>query len=137
MIEEIEASAQLSCAVCLDVVVASGGRFGILTGVYPESCAPANQMRAVAKLPRDFRTYPELMRAAGYFCTNNAKTDYNCDVDPKAIWDGEGKAAHWRARTDRTQPFMAVFNYETTHESRLFSPTPGRVTPLFADFASL
>ena len=109
--------------------VCAPSRFGILTGVYPESCAPANQMRAVAKLPKDFRTYPELMRAAGYFCTNNAKTDYNCDVDPKAIWDGEGNAAHWRSRTDRTQPFMAVFNYETTHESRLFSPTPGRVTP--------
>jgi len=109
--------------------VCAPSRFGILTGVYPESCAPANQMRATAKLPRDFRTYPELMRAAGYFCTNNAKTDYNCDVDPKAIWDNEGKAAHWRSRDDKAQPFMAVFNYETTHESRLFKPTPGRVTP--------
>ena len=109
--------------------VCAPSRFGILTGVYPESCAPANQMRAVAKLPKDFRTYPELMRGAGYFCTNNAKTDYNCDVDPDAIWDGQGKAAHWRSRSDRTQPFMAVFNYETTHESRLFKPTPGRVTP--------
>jgi arylsulfatase A-like enzyme len=109
--------------------VCAPSRFGILTGVYPESCAPANQMRAVAKLPKQFRTYPELMRAAGYFCTNNAKTDYNCDVDPNAIWDGQGKAAHWRNRADAAQPFMAVFNYETTHESRLFKPTPGRVTP--------
>ncbi|MDO7835760.1 sulfatase-like hydrolase/transferase [Sphingobium sp. HBC34] len=109
--------------------VCAPSRFGILTGVYPESCAPANQMRAIGKLPKDFRTYPELMRGAGYFCTNNAKTDYNCDVDPAAIWDGQGKEAHWRARTDKTQPFMAVFNYETTHESRIFKPVPGRVTP--------
>ena len=114
--------------------VCAPSRFGILTGIYPESCAPANQMRAVAKLPKEFRTYPELMRGAGYFCTNNAKTDYNCDIDPAAIWDGQGKEAHWRARTDKTQPFMAVFNYETTHESRLFKPTPGRVT---ADMVSL
>lgn len=109
--------------------VCAPSRFGILTGVYPESCAPANHMRAKARLPEQFRTYPELMRAAGYFCTNNAKTDYNCDVDPKAIWDDQGKEAHWRAREDKTKPFMAVFNYETTHESRLFTPTPGRVTP--------
>lgn len=109
--------------------VCAPSRFGILTGVYPESCAPANQMRAVATLPKEFRTYPELMRAAGYFCTNNAKTDYNCNVDAKAIWDIQGKSAHWRARTATDQPFMAVFNHEATHESRLFDPTPGRVTP--------
>lgn len=109
--------------------VCAPSRFGILTGVYPESCAPANQMRAVGKLPKAFKTYPEEMRAAGYFCTNNAKTDYNCDVDPKAIWDGQGKAAHWRSRENPQQPFMAVFNHETTHESKIFAPTPGRVTP--------
>ncbi|AXB78018.1 sulfatase [Novosphingobium sp. P6W] len=109
--------------------VCAPSRFGILTGVYPESCAPANQMRAVGKLPKAFKTYPELMRAAGYFCTNSAKTDYNCDADPQAIWDGQGKAAHWRSREDKNQPFMAVFNYETTHESQIFKPTNGRVMP--------
>ena len=108
--------------------VCAPSRFGILTGIYPESCAPANQMRAVAKLPKEFRTYPELMRAAGYYCTNNTKTDYNCDVDPNAIWDIEGKEGHWRKRPDG-KPFMAVFNYETTHESQLFRVTTGRVTP--------
>ncbi|MBT2186093.1 sulfatase-like hydrolase/transferase [Sphingobium nicotianae] len=108
--------------------VCAPSRFGILTGVYPESCAPANQMRAVGKLPKAFRTYPELLRAAGYFCTNNSKTDYNCDVDPKAIWDEQGGESHWRGRR-AGQPFMAVFNYETTHESRLFQPTAGRVKP--------
>lgn len=108
--------------------VCAPSRFGILTGVYPESCAPANQMRAVGRLPKAFRTYPELLRAAGYFCSNSAKTDYNCDVDPKAIWDAQGPQAHWRGRPDG-RPFMAVFNYETTHESQIFRPTPGRVTP--------
>ena len=108
--------------------VCAPSRFGILTGVYPESCAPANHMRAVAKLPREFRTYPELMRQAGYFCTNNSKTDYNCDVDPTAVWDVQGAQGHWRARPGG-KPFMAVFNYETTHESRIFRAIPGRVTP--------
>lgn len=109
--------------------VCAPSRFGILTGVYPESCSPANHMRAEAHLPSELRTYPELMREAGYFCTNNNKTDYNCDVDPGKIWDGDGKEAHWRSRENKTQPFMAVFNYQTTHESRIFKPTSGRVTP--------
>ena len=108
--------------------VCAPSRFGILTGVYPESCAPANHMRAIGKLPAGFRTYPELLREAGWFCTNNAKTDYNCDVDPRAIWDVQGPEGHWRRRP-AGQPFMAVFNYETTHESQIFKPTPGRVTP--------
>lgn len=108
--------------------VCAPSRFAILTGIYPESCAPANQMRANAKLPPEFRTYPELMRAAGYFCTNASKTDYNCDVDPAKIWDVQGAEGHWRKRP-AGKPFMAVFNYETTHESQLFTPTPGRVTP--------
>ena len=108
--------------------VCAPSRFSILTGVHPEASAPAHQMRARAKLPPELKTYPELMRAAGYYCSNAAKTDYNCDVDPATIWDAVGAQAHWRGRaTD--QPFMAVFNFERTHESRLFGPTPGRVRP--------
>lgn len=108
--------------------VCAPSRFGILTGVYPESCAPANQMRASAKVAGVLRTYPELMREAGYWCANNAKTDYNCDVDPTKIWDLQGPSAHWRARP-AGKPFMAVFNDETTHESQVFRSTPGRVKP--------
>lgn len=108
--------------------VCAPSRFAILTGVYPESCAPANHMRAQAKLPKEFRTYPELMRSGGYFCTNNEKTDYNCDVDPAAIWDRQGDEATWRDRPGG-RPFMSVHNFMMTHESRLFKPTPGRVRP--------
>jgi arylsulfatase A-like enzyme len=107
--------------------VCAPSRFAILTGVYPQSCAPANHMRARAKVAGVLETYPELLRRAGYFCTNNAKTDYNCDVDPERIWDRQGTQAHWRGRAPG-QPFMAVFNYETTHESQLFGETPGAVT---------
>lgn len=108
--------------------VCAPSRFGILTGVYPESCGPAHHMRANAHLPAFIRTYPELMRAAGYYCTNNAKTDYNCDVDPAAIWSAQGAKAHWRDRPKGT-PFLSVVNLMTTHESRLFKPVSGRVGP--------
>ena len=108
--------------------VCAPSRFGILTGAYPETCAPGHHMRAVATLPPELRTYPEYLRAAGYYCTNNDKTDYNSDADPKRIWDDSSKTAHWRNRPTG-KPFMAVFNYFTTHESQLFKQTPGRVTP--------
>lgn len=127
-IDRLAASGILYRNVFANAPVCAPSRFAILTGIHPESCAPANQMRAVAHLPEEFRTYPELLREAGYFCTNNAKTDYNCDVDPDAIWDVQGNTAHWRQRPDG-RPFMAVVNHMVTHESRLFRPTAGRVTP--------
>lgn len=108
--------------------VCAPSRFTILTGMYSQTCAPANHMRAVARLPATLRTYPELLRAAGYYCTNNAKTDYNCDADATKLWDENSRQAHWRNRPV-DKPFMAVFNFETTHESQLFRPTAGRVTP--------
>ncbi|MFT4089983.1 MAG: sulfatase [Asticcacaulis sp.] len=108
--------------------VCAPSRFAILTGLHPETCAPAHHMRAIGKLPKAFATYPELLRKAGYYVTNNSKTDYNCDVDPAAIWDVQGKDGHWKNRPE-DKPFMAVFNNETTHESRIFKPTTGRITP--------
>lgn len=107
-------------------------RFSILTGLYAESCGPAHQMRATAHLPDFLRTYPEHLRAGGYYCTNNDKTDYNCDVEPERIWNEQGGEAHWRGRPD-DQPFMSVFNYMRTHESRLFDPVAGRVGPADVD----
>ena len=64
------------------------------------------------------------LRAAGYFTTNRAKTDYQFGV-PFTIWDDLGASAHWRNRRDRSQPFFSVFNLEITHESRVF---PGSAT---------
>lgn len=100
-------------------------RFGILTGAYAETCSPAQHMRANAHLPAELRTYPEYLRNAGYHCTNNAKTDYNCDVAPARIWDESSPQAHWRGRPVG-KPFLSVFNYMTTHESSMFRQVAGR-----------
>jgi arylsulfatase A-like enzyme len=108
--------------------VCAPSRFGILTGIYPESCGPAHHMRANARLPREFHTYPELLRQAGYFCTNNEKTDYNCDVDPVAIWDRQSPTTTWRD-APAGQPFMSVINFMTTHESRQFQAVAGATKP--------
>ena len=103
-------------------------RFAIITGVYPESAGPAHHMRAQANLPAMLAGFPTYLRAAGYYCTNNAKTDYNSNLKPDEIWNESSAKAHWRNRPDKA-PFFAVFNHEITHESRLFAPTQGRVQP--------
>lgn len=108
--------------------VCAPSRFGILTGVLPESCSPANHMRADAKASGILPTYPDLLRKSGYYVTNNVKTDYNCDIDPAAIWDDSSASAHWKNRP-AGKPFMSVFNLMTTHESQNFKHTDGKVKP--------
>ncbi|MEX5748037.1 sulfatase-like hydrolase/transferase [Massilia sp. X63] len=115
--------------------VCAPSRFGIITGVRAESAAPANHMRAVAQLPATLRAFTEYLRKRGYYCSNNNKTDYNCDIALADAWDDSSKSAHWRNR-EPGQPFFAVFNDETTHESGLFRPDlmkqpapTGAVTP--------
>ncbi len=98
--------------------VCAPSRFAILTGIHPESCAPANQMRATAMLPPEIRTYPEYLREAGYYCTNNAKTDFNCDADAAKIFDESNATAHYKNRP-AGKPFFAIFNHKTSHESLL------------------
>lgn len=101
--------------------VCAPSRFAMLSGVVPESHSPADRMRAVAPMPSWMRTYPELLREAGYHCTNNAKTDYNADIDAAEIWDQSSRSAHWRQRPEGA-PFVAVFNFDATHESSVFDP---------------
>lgn len=108
--------------------VCAPSRFAILTGQHAESCPRAQHMQALAHLPESFLTYPAEMRKAGYYCTNNAKTHYNCDVDPDEIWDESSRTAHWRNRADG-QPFLAVFNCMITHESCTFKEQEGAVRP--------
>lgn len=101
-------------------------RFGILTGVHPEACAPANQMRATATLPPEIRTYPEYLREAGYYCTNNSKTDFNCDADASKLFDESSATAHYNTGP-AGKPFFAIFNFNASHEQVLIGhPGTGR-----------
>ena len=46
------------------------------------------------------KAFPEYLRAAGYYTSNRAKTDYQFGT-PFTIWDDLGAKAHWRNRADR------------------------------------
>ncbi|MEP4095823.1 sulfatase [Reichenbachiella sp.] len=69
--------------------------------------------------PPEVKCFTEYLRKAGYFCTNNAKTDYQFAA-PVTAWDQNGKHAHWKNRRPG-QPFFSVFNTLVTHESKMWS----------------
>lgn len=128
--------------------VCAPSRAAIITGMY-QNAIGAQHMRTtedrVPELPGPYlavppfyvKAFPEYLRAAGYFTTNRAKTDYQFGV-PFTIWDDVGRAAHWRNRPDTSQPFFSVFNLEVTHESRIFPSSPARKgKPLVTDPAKI
>ena len=99
--------------------VCAPARTTIISGVYPPSLG-AQHMRSMVPMPDGMKMYPQFLREAGYYCTNNSKEDYNL-VKPGEVWDESSREAHWRNRHDSTQPFFAIFNFTTTHESQIRS----------------
>lgn len=124
------------------VGVSAPSRSALITGMYPTAIG-SNYMRNFTKpesmpagippyqvvLPEGIKCYTEYLRAAGYYCTNNAKTDYQF-TPPLTAWDEQGKSAHWK-NTPQGKPFFSVFNLDVTHESQVWARTnkPLAVSP--------
>ena len=136
--------------------VCAPSRSAIITGMYPNSIG-SNHMRTVQGSrvgngiinyetvpPPAVKCFPEYLRAANYYCTNNSKTDYQFGA-PFTAWDENGNKAHWRNRPHRGdgphgdgrrgdgtgKPFFSVINLEVTHESQIWARAnqPLRVNP--------
>lgn len=96
--------------------VCAPARTTIISGMYPPSTG-SEHMRSMTRLPANMKMYPQYLREAGYYCTNNSKEDYNLEK-PGQVWDESSREAHWRKRAPG-QPFFAIFNFTTTHESQI------------------
>lgn len=96
--------------------VCAPARTTIISGLYPP-CTGAEHMRSMTRLPDSMKMYPQYLREAGYYCTNNSKEDYNLQKPP-GVWDESSGKAHWRNRKPG-QPFFAIFNFTVSHESQL------------------
>ena len=128
--------------------VCSPSRAAIITGMHQSSFG-AHHMRTLSGAPfapqpapysvvppHYVKTFTEYLRAAGYYTTNNFKEDYQFET-PATAWDESSRTAHWRNRPDPDQPFFAVFNFLTTHESRIWPDPKSAYSALGlpADFA--
>ncbi|HOQ45295.1 MAG TPA: sulfatase-like hydrolase/transferase [Bryobacteraceae bacterium] len=96
--------------------VCAPARTAIISGMYPSSTG-SEHMRSMVSLPAGMKLFPQYLREAGYYCSNNSKEDYNLEK-PGTVWDESSTKAHWRNRAPG-QPFFAVFNFTTTHESQI------------------
>ncbi|MEX2580160.1 MAG: sulfatase-like hydrolase/transferase [Verrucomicrobiales bacterium] len=101
--------------------VCSPARSTLITGMWAPSTG-TSQMRSAFPLPEDVHGFPSYLREAGYFTTNNVKTDYNNGDAERLIaesWNESSPTAHWRAEARKDgQPFFSVFNHMVSHQSR-------------------
>ena len=98
--------------------VCSPARSCLITGIYATTLGTQN-LRSHFPVPASIKGFPTYLRQAGYFTSNNAKTDYNLAHERSFIresWDRCDLKAHWRQRRPG-QPFFSVFNLNETHQS--------------------
>jgi N-sulfoglucosamine sulfohydrolase len=100
--------------------VSAPARSTIITGMYACSLG-THHMRSYNPLPKHIKFFTNYLREAGYYCSNNAKEDYNIAEKPEGCWDESSREATYRKRKPGL-PFFAVFNFAVTHESSLHKP---------------
>ncbi|HXH33573.1 MAG TPA: sulfatase [Plantibacter sp.] len=98
--------------------ICAPARSAIITGNFPTSIGTMH-MRSKAVPPPEVRLLPEILRHAGYYCTNTWFTDFQMDL-PDIVFDECSPSAHWRNRPDEDTPFFAMFHGMVTHESQLY-----------------
>jgi len=96
--------------------VCAPARTVIISGLYAQSSGGLH-MRSMVAMGAGQRMYPQFLREAGYYATNNSKEDYNLRK-PEGVWDDSSGQAHWRNRP-AGKPFFAIFNSTKSHESQI------------------
>lgn len=97
--------------------VCAPARFALLTGV-TAGMMGTEPMRSRHAIPAFVRPYPDILREAGYYCTNPGKTDYNYATNDKSHWN----KGDYNNRAPG-QPFFHVVNLNSTHESQVHNRT--------------
>jgi arylsulfatase A-like enzyme len=122
--------------------VCAPSRSALITGVHQQTLG-THQMRTKSPVPGmkgggpieyeavpppQVKAFPELLRRAGYYTSNNGKTDYQFG-EPFTVWDANAPDADWSGRAEG-QPFFAMFNILETHESYIWPEDRESANPL-------
>ena len=99
--------------------VCSVARSTLATGCLgPRIGTQFHRKHTIATLPQGLRMFSELLRDAGYYTSNNSKTDFNA-TPSKEAWDESSRTASWRKRRSPNQPFFHMESHAQSHESSL------------------
>ena len=102
--------------------VCSPSRSAIITGV-PTYKLGTGHHRSKVPVPNFIKGFPYFLKKAGYYTSNNFKTDYNVANEKQFVdeaWhESSDSAGWWNKGSD--QPFFAVFNFPESHQSRTMS----------------
>lgn len=99
--------------------VCSPSRSTLITGIKTYELGTGNH-RSNYAIPDFVKGFPKYLRDAGYYTSNNAKTDYNVANQKEFIaeaWDESSDKAGWWNKKEG-QAFFAVFNSNSSHQSR-------------------
>jgi uncharacterized sulfatase len=96
--------------------VCAPSRSSLFMGAYAPAVG-SQHMRCKIRLPDSVKGFPEYLRNAGYYTSNNVKTDYNFEA-PRSAWDENAAKVDWRGRK-AGQPFFSVINLTSCHESQI------------------
>ena len=101
-----------------NAAVCAVARSTLLLGAYAPTVG-TQHMRSRHAIPQKYRPNVEYLRAAGYYCANNSKTDYNFKGNDNSYWDQSSNKAHYNNRPEG-KPFYAVFNIFETLQQNLW-----------------
>ena len=99
--------------------VCSVARSTLATGCLgPRIGTQFHRKHTMATLPDGLRMFSAYLRDAGYYTSNNSKTDYNA-TPSVGVWDESSRSATWRKRKSDDQPFFHMESHGQSHESSL------------------
>lgn len=98
--------------------VCAVARATLINGAYAVTMG-TQHMRSRHAIPEKYRSYVSCLREQGYYCTNRAKTDFNFMGKDSQMWDECSRKGHYKNRA-KGQPFFAIINLTSSHESSLF-----------------
>lgn len=103
--------------------VCSTARTTLATGAYaPRLGLDYHRRYSESKLPEGLAPIAKYLQDAGYYTSNDVKTDFNFVLDTEnGMWSDSSVGADWRKRKGE-QPFFHMQSWITTHEKTLHFP---------------